>query len=93
MDIQFSRVVILSILGCGPRIPEGSWKPFLMGAGIHFPTYLCEFLHVFQPQTNGVDLEADMRIQLSSVTSDIRRLAKIKNNATLLTKLFSSWNI
>lgn len=58
-----------------PGSPFGGWGE------IHFPTYLCNFLHVFQPQTNGLDLEADMRIHLSSVTSDIRRLAKIKNNA------------
>lgn len=42
VDIWFFRVVILSIRGCGPRIPEGSWKPFKR-QGLCFLTYLCDF--------------------------------------------------
>ena len=79
VDIWFFRVVILSILGCGPRISEGSWKP-LKRQGLCFLTYLCDFLHVLQRRTYSLNLEANMKVQLSSVISDIRRFAKMKNN-------------
>ena len=39
VDIWFFRVVILGILGCDPRISEGSWKP-LKRQRLCFLTYL-----------------------------------------------------
>ena len=51
----------------------------LKGRGSVF-SLICDFLHVLQPRTYSLNLEANMKVQLSSVISDVRRFAKIKNN-------------
>ena len=52
------------------------------GRGSIFSLNLCDFLHVLQPRAYSLNLEANMKVQLSSVISDIRRFAKMENNVT-----------